>query len=188
MRLDQVRHGDRVLAFYDKFGHPRFQPVIAFTGVFPNEIGASTHLSFDNGGDLILSPTHLVYAKLGGEEFADFHMAAKLSINSTVFFGVNPVRVISTTMGTHVGWYSPLTDEGTIVVNGVLVSCHTSGPHQFVRAIYSPLQLYLKLFPFQAGTSPDEQEQNVHWYSIGFRRASVTRFLESLVRPIFLSA
>jgi hypothetical protein len=79
------------------------------------------------------------------------------------------------------GWYTPLTEEGTVVVNGVVASCHTGPSHYAARLFYQPIHLYLTYFPRAAGQVPSAL-QNEQWYSILFKREMwLGRFLFDIV-------
>ena len=181
VRLDELRHGDMILSSYLPNGEPKYLPVIAFTGYHLNELGDGLRLVLENNADLILSSTHLLWAKLSSDTKADFYQASALIPGkSSVYHNNREVIVKNATEGKYRGWVTPLMGDNVVVVNGIQASVHTKGPHELVRMIYKPLQMYLNVFPFQNGAVATE-DNAVHWFSIGFRRSWL---MDSLIVPV----
>ena len=179
-RLDQARHGQRVLAFDDKDNTPVYSTIVGFTGAFPNAQGSGLRIAHSKG-ELIVSETHLLLALIDGK--SKFVQADELTVNSTVFVDFRPVQILSIESGMFKGCYNPLTEEGTIVVNGIMASCHTVGPHALVRTLYQPLNWWLDLFPRPFGSLPTD-DVNEHWFAIGLRRSVLGSTLSFLVTNV----
>jgi hypothetical protein len=165
--LDKLKYGDKVLAM-NKNMDLIYSPIVDFTGVFPNKAGAYIKIHHTNGDSLILSGIHLVYVD------SKFMLAQELVKGMKLTFIRNGEILMSEI--THIengfdhGWYSPLTKCGTIFVNDVLASCHTTNEHKIARIFYKPLHIYLYFFPKKIGELPKER---YHWYSQGFKRSCV---------------
>ncbi len=183
VRLDQVRYGDSVRVMGDKA--PKFSPVVAFTSAAANDTCLGVHVYF-KGGDIHLSGNHMLYASLYGDEEFSFRRSSDIKVNSLVVFNGKPTQVTRVALEADIGWYSPLTEAGTLVVNGVDASCHTNkngGSHAMVRAMYTPLYWYLRFFPNPVGELPNRAAEE--WYSIGFRNSKVGFLVESLLMPLY---
>jgi hypothetical protein len=157
MRVDKLVYGDEILTANG------FSKIIDFTGIFPDRVGSSVKLYFDNDS-LCVSGNHLILIN-------DKYIQAKEAQTGqflTSTSGRKQISKIETSIET--GWYTPLTENGTIVANGVICSCHTTDKHEVVHAFYKPWRFFLYLFPYKYGTKPVEK---YHWYSIGFRRSFI---------------
>ena len=182
VNMDKIKYGDRVLAFDVETLETRYSPIVGFSGFFPNMEGPAYHISVAGGQKpLVLSPTHLILASMDGITKPDFIQAQYVKIGSTVLHNGVASKVTKVTTSQQQGWITPLTKDGTIIVDGIMASCHTVGPHSFVRMMYAPLHMYLDLFPRANGTSPDEFDSNEHWYAISFRRSIIGKAVEAVV-------
>jgi hypothetical protein len=180
VRLDQLRYHDQVLTMIKDsvtglYTVPKYSPVVAFTGVFPDQKGLGVEITTTTTKEkLVLSNTHLMYAKLTDDGDVGFHQAYKLRpLNSSVMIDSSWHKVSSVKPVETTGWFTPLTQEGTVVVNSMLASCHTGPSHVAARTFYQPLYWYLRMFPRQEGVLPNKSLLNDHWFSILFKRDSV---------------
>jgi len=175
--MERLKYGDKILTI-NKDNQFVYSPVVDFTGVFPFTVGSFIRVFHQRGNPLTLSEIHLVYSNGKFVMAKDLQVGMKLRVytNSSVS-ELSEITRIET--GTERGWYSPLTKTGTIVVDGVVASCHTSGPQSMVRFMYKPLYWYLYFFPNKEGTLPVETN---HWYSIGFRRGPIGKFVEKCLK------
>ena len=175
--MDKLRYGDKVLAVDDQM-NLIYSPVVDFTGVFPDRNGSYVRIYHKHGEALIVSGTHLIYAD------GKFMMAQDLQVGMKLMSCVSPTvsgmsEITHIENGFTTGWYTPLTKCGTVVANNIVASCHTKGPHSMVRFMYKPLYFYLSLFPKKKGEFPKETN---HWFSIGYRRGPVGRFVEKCLK------
>lgn len=166
--MDKLRYGDDVLCV-DNNMNLIYSPVVDFTGVFPDRSGICVYLNNDLTKEtLIVSGIHLLRGEHKFMPAKDFEVGMRIHTRK----GLATVTKMET--GTEKGWYTPLTSVGTIVVDDIVASCHTSNSHDLIRAFYKPLHLYLYFFPKKTGELPVER---YHWYSQGFRRGPVGQFL-----------
>jgi hypothetical protein len=177
VRLDELNYQDKVLAMAPNprtgvLDLPIYSSVVGFTGVFPNRTGVAVNIDYGEREPLFVSPVHLLYAKLHSEDEApDFYQAYELTMDSLLYVHFEPKKILRITQNQQTGWYTPLTEHGTIVVNGVLASCHTGSiPHRVVRTFYQPLHWYLGMFPRKGIPTESDHED---WFSIGIRRSTV---------------
>ena len=85
--------------------------------------------------------------------------------------GLKPARVLNVETKVQRGVYAPLTSEGNLVVDDVLVSCYAVIDSQTIAHIsFAPLRLWYKMLEFiPSMTSNDESnmfdENGIHWYA-----------------------
>jgi hypothetical protein len=174
--MDKLKYGDKVLSMDNNMGLV-YSPIVDFTGVFPNRSGTFVRIYSNRCSDpLTLSGIHMVATSAG-----KFIQARDLKVGMVLMSKNGSSEIINIETGVEVGWYTPLTKTGTIVVDDIVSSCHTKGPHSMVRFMYKPLYLYLYLFPHKVGTFPVETN---HWYSIGFRRGPIGCFIERMLKKL----
>ena len=85
--------------------------------------------------------------------------------------GLKPARVLNVETKVQTGVYAPLTSEGNLVVDDVLVSCYAVIDSQTIAHIsFAPLRLWYKSLEFLPSmTSNDDSkmfdENGIHWYA-----------------------
>ncbi|XP_070832148.1 indian hedgehog B protein-like [Chaetodon trifascialis] len=164
--------GDRVLASSTTDGHGPllYSPVLSFLDRQPNVTKIFYVIGTNTGLNITLTAAHLIFVTdcTGG-------LGAGLR---TVFASeVRPGQCILTSqgkVGSHVslsivtsveeqrrtGLYAPLTQHGSIVVNGVLASCYAAvDNHHLAHWVLAPLRFFYSLM------GPSEpQTGGLHWY------------------------
>ena len=184
-RLDELSYGERILAV-DKNLNPVFSKVIHFTGVFPEAMGSGTKILFQPYNtldiqDITLSPIHLILASHGNSSNPEYVQAQEVHIGMYVYHATYKLaKVVRVETVTSRGWFTPLTEFGTIVINDLITSCHTIGPHDLVHKLYQPLQWYYSWFPQKEGDLPSPAEYQ--YYSVGFRRSVFGQFAIHILR------
>uniref|UniRef100_A0A3B3CWC5 Hedgehog protein n=1 Tax=Oryzias melastigma TaxID=30732 RepID=A0A3B3CWC5_ORYME len=164
-----MRHllpGDRVLASSTTDGRTSllYSPVISFLDRQPNVTKTFYIIGTEAGFNISLTAAHLIFA-------ADSRLrtvfASEVQPGQCVFTSSEEskphVRAsVVTFVEEHrsTGLYAPLTQHGSIVVNGVLSSCYAAvDSHELSHWAFAPLRfLYSMLGPSQA------QSDGVHWY------------------------
>jgi hypothetical protein len=179
--ITELRYGMKVMAI-DSNGDLIWSPIIAFTGIFPDLKGHSVNITLENGQFISLSSSHLLLVSQESEE-PDYIQAQDVKVGDSLYVpgpigseGLEPQKVVSIDKDIKTGWWTPLTKEGTIVVNGIASSCHTKN-HKIARKMYWPLRKYLEWFPYEEGLEPTSENAS-HWYSINFRRGPFGKFFE----------
>ena len=56
-------------------------------------------------------------------------------------------------MQIFLGAYVPITDEGNIVVGGILASCYASFDHDLAHFVMTPMKWFPELMEFMFGTA-----------------------------------
>ncbi len=159
--LGELKYGDYVLTNLET---REYSPVIAFTGYFPHETDTeAVELLTSDGRKLVSSATHLIKTIDGYKSAWKLIPGDKIPCQETT----RTCHIEDTRKATRVGWISPLTSSGTIVVNGIQASCHTSVigflGHKFGEIAYTPLVWYLKFFGHKDGEKAGDTD---HWYSL----------------------
>uniref|UniRef100_H2MNC7 Hedgehog protein n=1 Tax=Oryzias latipes TaxID=8090 RepID=H2MNC7_ORYLA len=168
----QMRHllpGDRVLSSSTKDGHTSllYSPVISFLDRQPNIMKTFYIIGTDAGFNISLTAAHLIFTA----DCADAHLrtvfASQVQPGQCVYTSSEEsephVRISVVTFVEEqrsTGLYAPLTQHGSIVVNGVLSSCYAAvDSHELSHWAFAPLRfLYSMLGSSQA------QSDGVHWY------------------------
>ena len=98
-------------------------------------------VSIGNGTQLKMSKTHVIFvinnegqiiSKLGKDLRVGEHVT---SVHNSL---LQTSQIVGITSSSHVGVYVPLTDRGTILVDGVLVSCYTNVDHSLAHLAFAP--------------------------------------------------
>jgi len=74
-----------------------------------------------------------------------------------------PVEIQAATRSLKVGWITPLTRAGTLVVNSVAVSAYTDYAHGAAHLLYGPLRAYSALLPGRTGQLPEAVKHPYSW-------------------------
>jgi hypothetical protein len=189
-QLDKLTYGSKVLVMDPLSNNLKYSPIVDFTGFFLNRNGSSINITYSDYANTLqtisLSDIHLIYASKQDNKMKHYK-ASDLKIGDTICINdgsghIKQTSIINITNDFKVGWISPLTKEGTIVVNNAIFSCHTDN-HNIARIMYWPLQKFLQWFPYKDNLVPVEWE---HWYSIKFKRGPIGRFIKYVLS--FLSS
>ena len=86
--------------------------------------------------------------------------------------GLKPSRVLNIETKIHTGVYAPLTSQGNLVVDDVLVSCYALIDSQTIAHMaFAPLRLWdmvLQFLPYTKSDYEDDSvfnENGIHWYA-----------------------
>ncbi|XP_056240428.1 desert hedgehog protein isoform X1 [Seriola aureovittata] len=164
--LSSLAPGDRVMALSGT-GQVVFSQVILF--LHRDQESWSTFLSLEteDGHRLALTPHHLVflapYCRLDSSEHqAQFASRAKTGdcvLIHTAEGHVRPSRIISVSVEESLGVYAPLTDAGTLFVDGVLASSYALVEnHRLAHWAFGPLRLLSSFNQLLWGETTKEQQ------------------------------
>lgn len=167
-----------------------YSPVVSFLDRQPNTTKTFYVIGTEAGVNITLTAAHLIFATDCDSGLSDQGETAQETQTfgsdgqessrrgrlRTVFASeVRPGQCVFTSTGSgssgfsvvtfveeqkSSGLYAPLTQHGSIVVNGVLASCYAAvGSHHLAHWALAPLRLFYKLIgPLQA------QNNGLHWY------------------------
>ena len=163
--LKHVAVGDVVAALDEAQGRKVFSEVYDFTSAQPNVTSDGVELVWADGS-LVLSAPHNVFASRDGVE-APRAMRAD-SVRAGMFMWVcsaggdllTAQRVVKTLTAERTGWVTPLTRQGTIVVNGAAASVYVYFDHGFAHNAFAALRWLRFLVPAAAQLP----EAGKHWY------------------------
>uniref|UniRef100_A0A3Q3VZA9 Hedgehog protein n=1 Tax=Mola mola TaxID=94237 RepID=A0A3Q3VZA9_MOLML len=194
--LSSLALGDRVMAL-SRTGQVVFSKVLLF--LHRDQESWSTFLSLEteDGHRLVVTQHHLVFLAshcgLDSSEYqAEFASRAKTGdcvLIHTAEGKVCPSRIISVSVDKSAGVYAPLTEAGTLFVNGVLASSYALvEDHQLAHWAFGPVRLlssFKQLLWAETGEQPStdsetpctnitlvkvkhssqRQTSEVHWYA-----------------------
>jgi len=108
---------------------------------FSHRLGAGSHqylkITTEHGRVLLVSPNHYLLGSMGV-----LVAASSLSVPSTVRVSEGESRIVSIENTLEEGKFNPHTREGTLVVDGFLVSCYTTTvPPRLAHLALLPLRI-----------------------------------------------
>ncbi|XP_074653434.1 sonic hedgehog protein-like [Tubulanus polymorphus] len=195
-RLSETQVGDRVLTV-SADGSLKYTTVILFIDRDPNKTAAFYNLHTEANITVTLTSSHLIYVT---DKFTSSPSA--ILTNQRAIFAkdvqigdalllvegsrVYASKVARMTITTRKGWFAPLTEEGTIIVDDVMTSCYAVVNSDIVaHVVYSPFRWFEFLkhryltppepLPSRSGpsrsgccSSPEQTTASatgVHWYA-----------------------
>lgn len=164
--LSSLAPGDRVMALSGT-GQVVFSQVLLF--LHRDQESRSTFLSLEteDGHRLALTPHHLVFlashCRLDSSEYqAQFASRAKTGdcvLIHTAEGQVRPSRIISVSVEQSVGVYAPLTEAGTVFVDGVLASSYALvEDHRLAHWAFGPVRLFSSFNQLLWGATREETQ------------------------------
>ena len=168
--MKDVKVGDRVLTM-TRGGSPIFSEVTMMMHRNPGAL-VNDYVSIKTSKEkaITLSRYHMVYTKESEYIFAkDVHENQTLVVYDQLKNKFEDSLVTKVSLGSDIGVYAPLTNEGTIVVDDVFASCYALFPsHHISHAVF--LVWRNLLYPFSSHEKL-ENENEYHWYPDLFRRS-----------------
>lgn len=166
--LSSLAAGDMVLALSGT-GQVVYSQVLSF--LHRDRESCSTFLSLETEGGhrLALTPHHLVFlaprCRPDSSEYrAQFASRAQTGDCVLIHAAggqLRPSRIVSVSFLESVGVYAPLTEAGTLFVDGVLASSYALvEDHRLAHWAFGPLRLLSSFNQLLWGTSAEEQEHN----------------------------
>ena len=163
-RMDELRHGDRVLAT-DAEGHAHFSDVIMFFHRDVTTLAKLIKLETSGGHMLQLTANHLLFASRDNSSTSDDVISrtfeaifaknvrvgdfvqvldTNASLQSAQVFTLERVERVTSSQSR--GLFAPLTHSGTIVVNDYVTSCYAQIESQTIaHAALAPVRLVISL-------------------------------------------
>jgi len=149
--ISEVKIGDSVLAVDEK-GMLKFSPVIMHLDGSLSKSAAFVTIRTKTGRNLTLTPQHLMYksekdnSKINLNEFRTV-FAEDIRKGDIVLVlddnnDMNKDEVVSTDLESRIGYFSPLTLHGNIIVNDILASCYAYEDHSLQHLVFAPFRWY----------------------------------------------
>lgn len=99
----------------------------------------------EDGGRLVISPKHLVYSGKTRETMM-MKFADEVKTGDFILANGTEIRVTTVMTVNDSGMYAPMTRDGTMVVNGVYVSCYADWrSHEVSHLVMAPVRLWFYL-------------------------------------------
>ncbi|CAF1337152.1 unnamed protein product [Adineta steineri] len=158
--IAHLQSGDALLAYNHKTKQITSTHLITMLDFQPHHFAIFKQVTTGTGRQLSLTSSHL----LPTDEH-DYVMAKNLDIGMNIYVmnddGVMIRETISNlTDVVKQGYMAPLTEEGTLIVNNVVVSCYaTINSHYGAHMILAPMRWWYNLF----GMSSDAMT-GIHWF------------------------
>ena len=146
--------GDRIMAMSDT-GCVVYSPVILFLHREQQSRSTFLALQTEDGNRLVLTPHHLVFLasqyNLRHEEYKARFASRAQKGDYVLIHGsgdqVRPSRIISISVEDGVGIYSPLTQDGTVFVDGVLASTYAVvEDHRLAHWAFGPVRFLFSIY------------------------------------------
>ena len=124
--MQNIKLGALVKTFNAQTNRTVFSPVLLFAHYKPTEFARFRRIVLNDGNNLTISENHLIFSKKKGES----RMAIDLVPGDVLFSGSaeNPTGVKISRINDvfSKGYFCPITEEGTIIVNNIHCSCYAS--------------------------------------------------------------
>lgn len=169
-KMNQLKLGDKVQSM-NKDGKIIYSEVAMFLDNKPNKKDVLYFvLRTENPRrELYLTKFHLIYIRRRFSSFWKVQFAKMIQKGDFVKVWSDgklvAAEVTSISISNERGSIAPLTNEGNIIVDGVLASCYALlEDHELADSIFWPAKLIYKHFPslLNSGSTP---QQGVHWYA-----------------------
>lgn len=183
--MSDLTVGDRVLALDLDTNTLVYSNVILFMHLARDVTAVFTHAHTANGHSVTLTASHLLYVTKN--DSTDVIMFADtLKPNDFLLtvpspdVGTQSSDVTNVTSVVRRGLYAPVTQHGTIVVDGVVTSCYALiDSHVIAHAVFAPIRWYWTLTSLlsadQSAASvekvghhdlwPRQSDLDLHWYA-----------------------
>lgn len=157
--MNEIAIGDLVKT-YSKDGEVLFSPVVTFLDQMPNYRGDFYSITTIFNVQVTLSEAHLLFTTcpLSDGRLTNHSTHASrvrpgdyILVNTR--WGLIPMMVESVSVAERKGAFAPVTQEGTMVVDGIWVSCYADiADHNLADSLMTPLKRFYSLAPHVLGT------------------------------------
>merc|ERR1719335_754144 len=107
----------------------------------PDHTTKYRELTFADGATSKVTPAHRILKPAGGDVPSCMLRPADLALRATAEGTLGVAALCRSHEVEAVGMYCPLTAHGTIVVDGVVYSSYTHGPHWLCHLLFTPLRI-----------------------------------------------
>ncbi|XP_042227522.1 uncharacterized protein LOC121869967 [Homarus americanus] len=152
--MDRLRTGDQVLAV-DESGEVVPSTVLGFMDRRPQETALYVTLRTASGQNLTLSPNHVLFKSAPNSSHPISVFGSDVNIGDVIFSanqtGLQRTEVVAIEHEVTQGAYVPLTKEGTLLVEGMMVSCYASYSHSLAHSFLAPARAFPILLYLRPG-------------------------------------
>lgn len=180
--LSSLVPGDTVMALSKK-GEVVFSPVLLFLHQDPKSWATFVSLKTEDGHRLALTPHHLVFIANHSGVHSNKYQAQFSSKTQTGDYvlvhkahrQVAPSRIISVSVEESVGVYAPLTEDGTLFVNGILASSYALvEDHGLAHWAFGPVRIFSTVYQLLWGETTKTQSAAIS-ETVSCETATLTR-------------
>lgn len=170
--MRQLRVGDRVRTLGTN-GETANSEVIAFLHKETRMRARFYKLWISGGKAIILSAQHLIFRKKTSSPLFSEVFASEVKLGDLLYISNGSASeykaVTEITMVTETGIYAPLTAQGTLFVDGVLVSCYAQWPsHDTAHLAMAPFRVWKRLTGLIGGRLKvtSSEMDGISWYAL----------------------
>jgi len=177
--MKQLRIGDRVQTLGPN-GETVISEVIVFLHKETETEAEFYKLETSRGNVVILSPQHLIFRKENSASPISAVFATEVKLGNLLYISNGSAAtyeaVTRISIVKEIGVYAPLTTQGTLLVDGVLVSCYATWPtHDAahfamapLRAAYAITGAWKRLASWMGWTFWDslQHDDGISWYAL----------------------
>jgi len=163
-------------------GELTFSKVLLFLDRVEGEVREFVEISTEDGKTLSLTPSHLIYVdhqtwqnEVSPEDVEESSFvavfASDVSVGDRVLVAASTGELIPQTVTSKTlkwrqeGAFAPLTETGSVVVDGVAVSCYAVvDSHRVAHLAFAPMRAYHSLTSWLP-QSESSSQNGVHWYA-----------------------
>ncbi|XP_045595189.2 indian hedgehog protein isoform X1 [Procambarus clarkii] len=152
--MERLKTGDQVLAV-DESGNIVSTAILGFMDRRSQENALYVTLHTSIGQNLTLSPNHVLFKSVSNSSQPISVFGSDINIGDVIFSanqtGLHRTEIVAIDHEISQGAYVPLTMEGTLVVEGTLVSCYASYKHSLAHSFLAPARTFPMLLYLRPG-------------------------------------
>ncbi|CAF4648650.1 unnamed protein product [Rotaria socialis] len=161
-RIIELESGDKVLAYDDETSKVISTSIITMLDQQPDQYAVFKQLTTVSGRQLSLTSSHLLPTDIHG-----YIMAKNIRVGMNIYV-MNDNGLLMTETISNVadivkqGYVAPLTQQGTLIVNNIAVSCYaTINNHYLAHLVLAPMRWWYSLF---GETKQSDKTIGIHWF------------------------
>jgi len=142
-KMKELKVGDEVLT-----SSGTFSAVLGWLDIQPGQETNFIKLETNLSSSTSMTGSHVIFSRSVNEESATPKYADEVKMGDLIIGeeAGELAEVVNISRFSSVGYYAPLTYEGTVVVDGYLASCYASYPHWVAHAALYPARAWPGIF------------------------------------------
>jgi hypothetical protein len=188
--IKNLRIGDIVSTIIDDYGNIGQTEVITIME-FKNTLNIFLEIKTESGHSVILTANHLIFEKNKGyirAEYINLNDEFQVSNGTLLSFS----KVTSINQLVENGFIAPLTESGSLIVNGIHASCFAGvSSHSLAKLFTKPLVYFYNLKKyFQKLEKPNylelpQQENFIHPYIAFLKSSGIKNLVDIVYKTVF---
>ena len=150
--------GNEVLT-YTPQGTKVLTQVLTFIHRDPDHVGRYCTVTTEDGVNIAMSESHLIFKMNTKTSSVESIHVSRIEIGDFIFVQapdghkLRAVKVVGVSVAFFKGAFAPVTKEGTMIVDGVLVSCYSDiNDHALAHSLMAPLRFLYSVAPKWLGS------------------------------------